>query len=115
MAGGSVNQREAVSRRRWRVEVPVRAAEALVVISHTEGVLIVDDAVDFPERCVLVEASGKRAGCGLHLACETGIVGGESGIKTIHGGAVVHGQRLVSDLGFVIPVIKQTVMDGGSA
>src|SRR6266851_4393307 len=93
----------------------MRAAEALVVVGDTEGILDVNDAVDLCEANVLIETAWERTSYRLNLSGQAGIVGKEIRRETIYGGAVIDGQWLVADLAFIIAEIEQTIVDERSA
>src|SRR5947209_7271081 len=93
----------------------MRAAEALVVVGDTEGVLVVNDAVDLSEANVLIETARERTSRRLNLSCQAGVVGKEIRRKTIHGGAVIDSQWFVAHLAFIIAVIEQPIVNEWSA
>src|SRR5260370_21193020 len=74
----------------------MRAAEALVVVGDTEGILDVNDAVDLCEANVLIETAWERTSCRLNLSGQAGIVGKEIRRETIYGGAVWYGALLAA-------------------
>ena len=57
MAGGPIGQRQTVPRRGGRIEVAVRAPEPLIVVGRVEGILVVEDHIDFAERNILIESA----------------------------------------------------------
>ena len=115
MAGGPVCKRKSVTGGRRRIEVSMRAAEALVVVSDAESVLLVKGAVDLPEGRVLIKAAGKRAGCSLYLRRQLRVIGEEIGRQAIDGRAVVDRQRFVADLALEIAQIEKAIMDERAA
>src|SRR5712672_3428234 len=96
----------------------MRAAKALEVVSHVETVLVVQYAIDLSENRILVEAARERACRRCNLRRQGGIVGQEIRIlckRIIQLGAVIHRQRLVADLPFIIGQVKKPVMNQGPA
>src|SRR5437588_6451076 len=89
----------------------MRAAEVLVIVGDTEGVLVVNEAVDLSKTNVLVETARERTSCRLNLSGQAGVVGKEIRRQTIYGGAVIDGQWLVAHLAFIIAEIEQTIVD----
>src|SRR5216684_3214007 len=89
----------------------MRAAEVLVIVGDTEGVLVVNEAIDLSKANVLVKTARERTSCHLNLSGQAGIVGKEIRRETIYGGAVIDGQWLVTDLAFIISEIEQTIVD----
>src|SRR5258708_36425802 len=92
----------------------MRAAKALEVVSHVETVLVVQYAIDLSENGILVEVARERACRRFNLRRQGGIVGQEIRIlckRIIQLGAVIHRQRLVADLPFIITQVKKPVMN----
>src|ERR1700676_2020266 len=115
LAGGSVDQRQSIPGRGRRIEIPVRAAEPLVVVRNVKGVLGVQYSSDFSESRILVKASRKRARSRLNLRCQGRVRCQETGGQIIHCRSIVYCQRLVSHLAFIISQIKEAVVDDWSS
>ena len=87
----------------------------LVIVGDTEGVLVVNEAIDLSKANVLVKTARERTSCRLNLSGQAGVVSKEIRRQTVHGGAVIDGQWLVAHLAFIIGEIEQTIVDERSA
>src|SRR5260370_21055275 len=67
----------------------MRAAEVLVIVGDTEGVLVVNEAIDLSKANVLVKTARERTSCRLNLSGQAGIVDKEIRRETIYGGGAV--------------------------
>src|SRR5260370_8242121 len=86
----------------------MRAAEVLVIVGDTEGVLVVNEAIDLSKANVLVKTARERTGCRLNLSGQAGIVGKEIRRQTIYGGAVIYRQWLALAPAFIIFPLQKT-------
>ena len=87
------------------------AAVTLVVVSNTEQVFVVDDAIDLAKGDVLIEAAGKGSSRRQDLGGQVGMGSKKTRVQPVYGWSVVYGQGLVADLTFIIADIKKTIVD----
>src|ERR1700730_12932013 len=93
----------------------MRAAEPLVIVGCVQGVLIIQDRRDLAEDHILVETASERAGRRLHLSGNSRIIGEEISRKADQSRGVVNGDRLVTDLAFIIREVKNPVVVDGTS
>src|SRR5258708_29830476 len=92
----------------------MRAAEVLVIVGDTEGVLVVNEAIDLSKANVLVKTARERTSCRLNLSGQAGVVGKEIRRETIYGGGGLYGEWLgLGPALLIFGVEKKNVGGGG--